>query len=137
MVKKRTRKVKRAVPAPGGGGGGMRRGGAARGGGLPGGMGQGNLMAQVAKMQEELERVQEELAQEEIEGSAGGGMVKVVVNGQQEILSITLDPEVVDPEDVEMLQDLIMAAIQDAVSKSKALAEERMEGLTGGMGLPF
>ncbi len=115
----------------------MRRGGAARGGGLPGGMGQGNLMAQVAKMQEELERVQEELAQEEIEGSAGGGMVKVVVNGQQEILSITLDPEVVDPEDVEMLQDLIMAAIQDAVSKSKALAEERMEGLTGGMGLPF
>ncbi len=133
MAKKRKRKVKRVVPAPGGGGG-MPRGGA-RGGGLPGG--QGNLMAQVAKMQEELERVQEELAQEEIEGSAGGGMVKVVVNGQQEILSITLDPEVVDPEDVEMLQDLIMAAIQDAVSKSKALAEERMEGLTGGMGLPF
>ncbi len=136
MAKKRKRKVKRVVPPPAGGGG-MPRRGLARGGGMPGGMGQGNLMAQVAKMQEELERVQEELAQEEIEGSAGGGMVKVVVNGQQEILSITLDPEVVDPEDVEMLQDLIMAAIQDAVNKSKALADERMEGLTGGLDLPL
>ncbi len=136
MAKKRKRKVKRVVPPPAGGGG-MPRRGLARGGGMPGGMGQGNLMAQVAKMQEELERVQEELAQEEIEGSAGGGMVKVVVNGQQEILSITLDPEVVDPEDVEMLQDLIMAAIQDAVAKSKALADERMEGLTGGLDLPL
>lgn len=106
------------------------------GGGRPAAPGGGDLMSQVRKMQEELEKVQESLGDERITGTAGGGMVTVVVDGHQEILSIELKPEVVDPDDVEMLQDLLLAAIKDAVEKSKALAEEKMGGVTGGLGLP-
>lgn len=112
-----------------------RRGGGMPGGGMPGGMG-GNLMAQVQKMQEEMEKAQEELGELEVTGSAGGGMVTVVVNGHQEVQSIAVKPEVVDPDDVEMLQDLLLAAINDAAEKSKALAEERMGDVTGGLNLP-
>jgi nucleoid-associated protein EbfC len=113
---------------PGGMPGGM-------GGGLPGGMG-GNLMAQVRKMQEDMEKAQAALAEEEITGTAGGGMVEVVMDGHQSVRAVRLKPEVVDPEDVEMLQDLLLAAINDASEKVKALAEERMGGVTGGLDLP-
>lgn len=115
----------------------QRRGGLPGGmsGGIPGGMG-GNLMAQVRKMQEDMEKAQAELAEEVITGSAGGGMVEVDVDGHQAVLAIRLKPEVVDPDDIEMLQDLLLAAINDASEKSKALADERMGGLTGGMNLP-
>jgi DNA-binding YbaB/EbfC family protein len=105
------------------------------GGGIPGGMG-GNLMAQVRKMQEDMEKAQAALAEEEIIGTAGGGMVEVVMDGHQSVRAVRLKPEVVDPEDVEMLQDLLLAAINDASEKAKALAEERMGGVTGGLDLP-
>jgi DNA-binding YbaB/EbfC family protein len=106
--------------------------------GMPG-MGGGNmggLMAQVQKLQEEMGKAQEALGQEELTVSAGGGAVTIVITGHREFKSITIKPEVVDPQDVEMLQDLLLAAVNDAVEKAKALEEERMGALTGGMGLP-
>ena len=106
------------------------------GGGLPGGMGGGNLMAQMRKMQEEMEKTQEELGQEEVTGTAGGGMVEIVMDGHQTVKAVRLKPEVVDPDDVEMLQDLLLAALNDATEKAKALAEERMEDVTGGVNIP-
>lgn len=122
--KKRSRRIRP--------GGGM---GAGMGGGMPGGMG-GNLMAQVRKMQEEMEKAQEALGTEQVTGSAGGGMVEVDMDGHQNVLAVRLKPEVVDPDDVEMLQDLLLAAINDAAEKAKALAEERMGGITGGLDIP-
>lgn len=103
-------------------------------GGMSGGM--GGLMSQVQKLQEEMEKAQEALGQEELTVSAGGGAVTVVITGHREFKSITIKPEVIDPNDVEMLQDLLLAAVNDAVEKAKALEEERMGALTGGMGLP-
>ena len=108
--------------------------GAMPGGG--GGMGGGNLMAQVQKMQEEMEKAQEALADEEVVGTSGGGMVEIVMDGHQAAKSVRLKPEVVDPDDVEMLQDLLLAALNDATEKSKALAEERMGDVTGGVNIP-
>ena len=118
---------------PGGGAGGSGFPGVP--GGIPGGMG-GNLMAQVRKMQEEMEKAQAALGDEMITGTAGGGMVEVDMDGHQNIKAVRLKPEVVDPEDVEMLQDLLLAALTDASTKSKAMAEERMGGITGGLDLP-
>jgi DNA-binding YbaB/EbfC family protein len=103
------------------------------------GMGGGNmggLMAQVQKLQEEMGKAQEALGHEELTVTAGGGAVTVVITGHREFRSITIKPEAVDPNDVEMLQDLLLAAVNDAVEKAKALEEERMGSLTGGMGLP-
>jgi DNA-binding YbaB/EbfC family protein len=113
----------------GGFGGGM-------GAGMGGGGGMGNLMSQMSKLQEEMEKTQAELAEEELTISAGGGMVTVVVTGAQEIRSIKIEPDAVDPDDVEMLEDLVLAAVTEALQKSNALQEERMGALTGGMGLP-
>ena len=90
------------------------------------------MMAQAQKMQQDMMKAQEELADERVEGSAGGGMVKVTVTGQSDVVGISISPEAVDPEDVEMLEDLIMAALADAIAKSKALAEKKM----GGLGIP-
>lgn len=109
--------------------------------GVPGmgGMGGGNmggLMAQVQKLQEEMGKTQEALGQEELTVSAGGGAVTIIITGHREFKSITIKPEVIDPNDVEMLQDLLLAAVNDAVEAAKALEEERMGALTGGMGLP-
>ena len=104
-----------------------------------GGMGGGNmggLMAQVQKLQEEMGKTQEALGQEELTVSAGGGAVTIVITGHREFKSITIKPEVIDPNDVEMLQDLLLAAVNDAVEAAKSLEEERMGALTGGMGLP-
>ena len=87
-------------------------------------------------MQEKMQKMQEELEQAEVEGSSGGGMVKIVANGKGDVISITIDKEVVDPEDVEMLQDLIIAAIAQAKEKSSELQQEQMSGITGGLNIP-
>lgn len=114
------------------------RGRSGFGGGMGPGMGggMGNLMNQMAKLQEEMEKTQAELAEEELSITAGGGMVTVVVTGAQVIRAIKIQPEAVDPDDVEMLEDLVLAAVTEALDKSRALQEERMGALTGGMGLP-
>ena len=98
--------------------------------------GMGNMMKQAQKLQTKMMKLQEEAAAQTIEGSAGGGMVKVVANGRQQIVSIDIEKEVVDPEDVEMLQDLILAAANDALQKSQDMVAEKMSKLTGGMNIP-
>jgi DNA-binding YbaB/EbfC family protein len=87
-------------------------------------------------MQEEMLRAQQELEHETVEVSAGGGAISVVISGHQHVQSVTIDPAVVDPEDVEMLQDLIVAAVNAAIEQSQAMAAERLEGLTGGIDIP-
>jgi hypothetical protein len=99
-------------------------------------MGMANLQRMAMQMQQQMLRVQEELAAATVDGSAGGGVVKAVVTGKQELVSVTIDPSAVDPADVEMLQDLIVAAINDALRAAKELAETRMAAVTGGMRLP-
>jgi DNA-binding YbaB/EbfC family protein len=96
----------------------------------------GGMMKQLQKMQAKMEQIQNELEQAQVEGSAGGGMVKVVVNGKQDLIEIKIDPEVVDPEDVEMLQDLIVAAVNQARQKAQELQAEQMSSLTGGLNIP-
>lgn len=100
----------------------------------------GDMMKQMQKMQAKMEEIQKELENKRVEGSSGGGMVKVVANGKQEILEIKIDPEVVNKEDVEMLEDLILAAVNQAKEKSQEIQSEEMAKLTGGLklpGLPF
>ena len=92
------------------------------------------LMKQAQKMQQDMQKAQEELKVTEVEGMAGGGMVKVAANCAGEILSVAIDPQVVDPEDVEMLEDMILAAVRDALAKGQEVASQRMAGVTGGMG---
>ena len=98
--------------------------------------GMGNMMKQAQKLQSKMLKIQEEMALKTIETTAGGGMVKIVANGKQQIVSIQIEKEVVDPEDVEMLQDLILAAINDALTKSQEMVSEEMGKLTGGMNIP-
>ncbi len=98
--------------------------------------GLGNMMKQIQKMQAKMEEIQAQLEETEVEGTAGGGMVKVVVNGKQDLLSIKIDPEVVDPDEIEMLQDLVVAAVNQARQKAQELQNEQMSGLTGGMNIP-
>ncbi|EMS80421.1 MULTISPECIES: YbaB/EbfC family nucleoid-associated protein [Desulfotignum] len=95
-----------------------------------------NMMKQAQKLQKKMLQAQEELATKTVEASAGGGMVKVVANGGQKIESIVLEKEVVDPDDVEMLQDLVMAAVNDALKKSQEMMSAEMSKLTGGMNIP-
>ena len=95
--------------------------------------GMAGMMKQAQKLQAKLAKVQEELASREVEGSAGGGMVVARANGQQRIVGVRIDPEVVDPEDVEMLEDLIMAAIQQAREKAQEMADREMQRATAGM----
>ena len=96
----------------------------------------GNMMKQVQKMQARMVEIQEQLAEERVEGTAGGGMVKAVANGKQEIVEITIDKEVVNPDDIEMLQDLIVAAVNQAQKAASELAAERMAEVTGGLNIP-
>jgi len=96
----------------------------------------GQLMKQAQQFQSKIAKLQEELGEQTVEASAGGGMVTVVANGKQEIISIVIDPEVIDPDDVEMLQDLIMAAVNDALSRVKEMVNAEMGKLTKGMNLP-
>ena len=100
------------------------------------GKGLGDMMKQVQKMQAKMEEMQAELEDERIEGTAGGGMVRVVANGKQEIIEVKIEKEVVDPDDVEMLEDLVVAAVNQAQEKAQELAAEKMSGLTGGLKIP-
>jgi len=99
-------------------------------------MGMGNLQRMAMQMQQEMLRVQNELAVTNVDGSAGGGVVRAVVTGKQELVSVTIDPSAVDPADVEMLQDLIVAAVNDALRAAKELGESKMAAVTGGLRLP-
>ncbi len=96
----------------------------------------GNLMKQAQQFQSKLAALQEELAEKTVEASAGGGMVRVVANGRQEILSVKIDPEVTASEDREMLQDLILAAVNEALTNAKNMMNEEMGKLTRGLNLP-
>jgi len=96
----------------------------------------GQLMKQAQQFQTKMAKIQEELGEKIVESSAGGGMVTVVANGRQEIISINIDKEVVDPDDTEMLQDLILAATNDALSSAKDMMNEEMGKLTNGMNIP-
>ena len=95
-----------------------------------------NPMQQVKALQDKMLKMQEELAFLKVEGSAGGGMVVAVMNGRQELLSIKIDPQVVDPNDLEMLQDLAVAAVNDALRKSQELASGEMGKIAGGLNIP-
>ncbi|CAG7652887.1 YbaB/EbfC family nucleoid-associated protein [Paenibacillus allorhizosphaerae] len=94
------------------------------------------MMKQVKKMQEQMLKAQEDLANRTVEGTAGGGVVAVTVNGQKKVTSVVIKPEAVDPDDVEMLQDLVLTAINDAMTKAEEMAGKEMSKLTGGMNIP-
>lgn len=94
------------------------------------------MLKQAQQLQQRMLKAQEELANETVEGSAGGGAVTVVVTGQQEVKSIKISPEVVDPEDVELLEDMILAALREGLQNSRQLVEKKMGGLTGGLNIP-
>jgi nucleoid-associated protein EbfC len=96
----------------------------------------GKMMKQAQQLQSKMLKLQEEMADKTVETTSGGGMVKVVANGRQQVLSIQIEKEVVDPDDVEMLQDLVLAAINDALIKSQEMATEEMSKLTGGLSIP-
>lgn len=106
-------------------------------GGFPGmGGNMGNMMKQMQKVQKQMEKMQKQLEETEVEASAGGGAVTVKVNGKKELVDITIDEAVVDPEDVEMLQDLVIAAVNEAMRKADEMAAKEMSKLTGGMNIP-
>ncbi len=105
-------------------------------GGFPGMGNMGNMMKQVQKMQKQMADLQKELDEREVEASAGGGAVTVKVNGKKEVLAITIDKDVVDPDDVEMLQDLILAATNEALRSADEMVSREMQKITGGMNIP-
>ena len=106
-------------------------------GGMPmGGMNQMQMMKRAQKMQEEMLRIQDEMESRTFEAAAGGGVVKAEVNGQHELKKLVIDPEAVDPEDVEMLQDLIMVAVNEGIRQIEELANNEMGKLTGGLNIP-
>jgi DNA-binding YbaB/EbfC family protein len=96
----------------------------------------GGMVKQLQKLQEDMAKAQEALADETLEVTAGGGAVTIAITGQQRVKSITLKPEVVDPADLDMLQDLLVAAVNQAIETSQTYAAEKMQGLTGGLGVP-
>ena len=114
----------------------MAKGFGSRGMGGMGGMNM-NMIKQAQKMQQEMMKAQEELEAKEYEASAGGGVVTAVVSGKREVVSVTIDPEAVDPDDVEMLQDLIVAAVNEGLRLAAEYAGSQMQKLTGGLNLPF
>ena len=113
----------------------------AKGFGRPGMGGMGginmNMIKQAQKMQQDMQKMQQELQEKEYTAQAGGGVVEAVVTGKRELKSLTIDPEAVDPEDVEMLQDLIVAAVNEAIRKADSVAASSMQQITGGLGLSF
>jgi nucleoid-associated protein EbfC len=100
------------------------------------GMDMSKLLQQVGQMQQQMQQAQEELASETVEASAGGGMVTVTANGAGEIKSIKIDPKAIDPDDPEILADMVLAAVNEALRSAHSLAESKLGGLTGGLGLP-
>jgi len=105
-------------------------------GGMPGGMNMNNLMKQAQKMQRQMEETRAELDEREFETTSGGGAVKVVISGKLELKEITIAQDVVDPDDVEMLQDLVLTAVNEAIRQANEAVNKEMGRLTGGMGLP-
>ena len=99
-------------------------------------LGGGGMLGQIQKLQADMMKAQEALADETLEVTAGGGAITIVVTGQQRVRSIKLQPEVVDPNDMDMLQDLLVAAVNEAIERSQAYAAEKLQGLTGGLGIP-
>ena len=102
--------------------------------GMPGNM--NNILKQAQKMQKEMEKMQKEMEAKEVESSVGGGAVTVRANGKKEILSVSIKPEVVDPDDVEMLEDLVLAAVNEAIRLAEEMVSSKMSKLTGGMNMP-
>ncbi|NNL75604.1 MAG: YbaB/EbfC family nucleoid-associated protein [Desulfobacterales bacterium] len=98
--------------------------------------GMANMMKQAQQLQSKMLKLQEELAEKTVESSSGGGMVKVIANGRQQIVAIQIEKEVVDPDDVEMLQDLVLAAVNDALTKAQEMVSGEMGKLTGGLNIP-
>ncbi len=98
--------------------------------------GLGNIFKQAQEMHAKISQLQEEMANKTVEASAGGGMVNIVINGKQQVLSVRIDPEVVSREDVDMLQDLIVAAVNEAIRKSQEMMTEEMKKITGGLSIP-
>ena len=98
--------------------------------------GLGHLMKQAQKMQQQMAKIQEEMSSRTVEASAGGGMVTVTANGKQQILSVRIEPQVVDPNDVDMLQDLVAAAVNEALKKAQDMMTEEMSKVTGGLQIP-
>ncbi|HLA17472.1 MAG TPA: YbaB/EbfC family nucleoid-associated protein [Candidatus Limnocylindrales bacterium] len=99
-------------------------------------MSMGNLARMAQQMQQQMVRIQEELAETMVDGSAGGGAVRATVTGRQDLVSVSIEPSAVDPADVEMLQDLVVAAVNDALRASRELAESKLAAVTGGMRIP-
>lgn len=95
-----------------------------------------NVVKQAQKMQEQMTQIQSEVEEKVVESVAGGGMIKVQANGKKEILSIKIDPEAVDPDDVETLEDLVIVAVNDAIKKADDMMNEAMQSLTGGLNIP-
>ncbi len=126
MAKRKSKSKGKGFKLSGGGGGGLS---------IPGGA-KGGLTGQLQAMQQQMLEAQETLGDQTVEISSGGGAVTLVMTGHQKVQSITIDPEVVDPEDVEMLQDLIVAAVNEAVEASQNLAADEMGSITGGMNIP-
>jgi len=108
----------------------------ARGGGMPGGFDVNALMKQAQKMQSEMLQAQETLKDEVVEASAGGGMVKVKMGGDLTLREIEIDPEAIDPEEADLLAEMVQAAVNEALRAAQELAESKMGGITGGLGLP-
>ena len=100
------------------------------------GMNMQQMMKQARKMQEQLAAAQENLKSQTVDASAGGGMVKVTATGDMRITGVTIDPEAVDPEDVEMLQDMVLAAVNDALEQAEQMASKQMSAVTGGLNIP-
>lgn len=105
-------------------------------GGFPGGGGRNNMMKQIEKLQKQMEEMQEDLANQEITESSGGGAVEATVNGNKELIKIKLDKEAVDPDDVEMLEDLIVVAVNSAMKSAEEKMSSKMGKLTGGLNIP-
>lgn len=105
--------------------------------GMPGGgMNMNNLMKQAQKMQKQMEKMQEELESKTIETTAGGGAIKVIITGKKEIKEIKINPEVVDPDDVEMLEDLVLSAVNEAIRQAEDISSSEMNKITGGLNVP-
>jgi hypothetical protein len=105
-------------------------------GGMPGGMNMNNMLKQAQKMQKKMEEMQAALAEKTLEVSAGGGAIKVKINGEKQLMDLTISPDVVDPDDVEMLQDLVLSAVNEAIRQMDDAVNSQMSQITGGMNMP-
>ena len=103
----------------------------------PGGLDMQRIMKEAQKMQAEIERIEQELAERRVEGTSGGGMVKAIVTCDFQVKSVEISPEVVDPDDIEMLEDLVAAAVSAGLSMAKDISQQEMAKVTGGLNMPF